>query len=131
MIFICNIYAKLAKRILSTLLSDNQIPIPCTKVDVNPCSSLLTLVVLTLATSCDAPRCTKLLLMQSSLHLLPWRFSGSSLSSVACVVNSLSIGPHCRAFIGSSLLFLLFDHFGLDPLGAPLDSSSPLALSWR
>ena len=41
----------------------------------------------------------------------------------------LSIGPHYLAFTGSSSLFLLIDHFGLDPLGAPLDFSSPLALS--
>ena len=62
-------------------------------------------------------------------------FLGGSLVPLSPVLHvwsiPLSIGPHCPAFIGSSSLFLLIDHFGLDLLGAPLDSSSPLALSWR
>ena len=62
-------------------------------------------------------------------------FLGGSLVPLSLVLHvwsiPLSTGSHCPAFIGSSSLFLLIDQFGLDPLGAPLDSSSPLALSWR
>ena len=126
---ICNIYGKLAKRIFSTLLSDNQIPIPRTKVDVSLCSSLQwSSLQLHHVMPHDVPDSSSC----SSLYIY---FLGGSLVSLSPMLHvwsiPLSIGPHCPAFFGSSSLFLLIDHFGLDPLRAPLDSSSPLALSWR
>ena len=125
MVCIYNIYAKLAKRILSNLLSDNQIPIPRTKVGVSPCSSLLTPMFLTPVILHDAPRCTN----SSSCSPLCLYFLGGSLVPLSPVLHvwpiPLSIGPHCPAFIGSSSLFLLIDHFGLDLIqrGGPRRSS--------
>ena len=71
----------------------------------------------------------------SSCRPLCIYFLGGSLVLLSLVLHlwwiPLSMGPHFLASIGFSLLFALVDHLGLDPLDAPLDYSSPLALSWK